>query len=555
MTSVAGVAALVVTGGALWACWHAVRRRSRPGAVSFAAFSLCLVALTGQLAVSEFTGRVSPLLINTLVLSTVLWTGFVFDYTGRGPAMTRRRLAGLTAFGVLVSVSQWVLLARLDAGSPYTTLVSLSNLGVIAFGAFGVFLVVRAGVTYDDLERDRALVLTGVGTALVTTWFVGTVFNEQLDLAVGRVLLLGQAGIVVGLSVLAQSRYDLLEASPSAGYLARDRVFDEMTEAVLVANDRGRLLDTNAAAERVFGLDADVTLGAPVADAVGRGLSSTDGTVVSLEARTGQREFRVRASPLGDADDSGAEGTVYLLRDVTDRRTREQQIQVLNRVLRHNLRNDLDSIRGLSEPIRDGNVTASEASDLGERIGTGARRVLSLGEKIARAEHLLDERADGRERVPVTTVVERAVTAVTERHPTADVECTLPEDDPGWTDGAVLRMVLRELLDNAVTHGDTARVTVTRRTGTLSIAVADDGPGIPEQERAALLDGEETQLRHGSGVGLWIVNWGVRELGGTVSLDERETDGSVVTVTLPVAAEAAPTDAGRDGHGSTRDDE
>ncbi len=541
MTSAVGVTALVVTGGALWACWHAASRRPRPGALSFALFSLTVALGTGQVAFSELVEQTQLLLVNTLVLSTALWTGFVFDYTGRGPAMTTRRLAGLVAAGVLVSVSQWVVIVQFDAGAPYTTFISLSNLAVISFGAFGVFLVVRAGVTYDDLQRERALVLTGIGTALINVWFVGTVFGEQLELGVARTLLLGLLGAVVGLSVLAQYRYDLLEAKPSAGYLARDRVFDEMTEAVVVTNARGQLLDTNRTAESLLGLDADTALGDPVAGVVGRPLSGANGTVVSLDTRTGQREFRVRASPVGDTGD--AAGTVYMLRDVTDRRTREQQIQVLNRVLRHNLRNDLDSVRAFAEPVRDGEVGPEDAAELGERVETSAQRVLSVGEKIARADHLLDQRAGSRQRTSVTTVVEQTLGAVSERHPSATVDCTLPEDhDPVWTDGPVLRVVLRELLDNAVTHGETARVSVTRGSGTLSVAVADDGPGIPERELAVLLDGEETQLRHGIGIGLWIVNWGVRELGGTVAFDGADTGGSVVTITLPASAGQDPPD-------------
>jgi hypothetical protein len=42
---------------------------------------------------------------------------------------------------------------------------------------------------------------------------------------------------------------------------------------------------------------------------------------------------------------------------------------------------------------------------------------------------------------------------------------------------------------------------------------------------------EETALEHGSGLGLWLVKWGVGALGGTVTFDT--TDGTTVTLALP----------------------
>jgi sensor histidine kinase regulating citrate/malate metabolism len=70
--------------------------------------------------------------------------------------------------------------------------------------------------------------------------------------------------------------------------------------------------------------------------------------------------------------------------------------------------------------------------------------------------------------------------------------------------------------------------------GWVEITVADDGPGIDPAEYDVLDRGTETPLRHGSGIGLWIVKWGVDHLGGRISFDERDPAGTLVTVAVPL---------------------
>jgi signal transduction histidine kinase len=69
------------------------------------------------------------------------------------------------------------------------------------------------------------------------------------------------------------------------------------------------------------------------------------------------------------------------------------------------------------------------------------------------------------------------------------------------------------------------------------LTVADDGPGIPDHEVTAVESGRETALEHGSGLGLWVVEWGAAALGAEVDYADREPRGTTVTVRIPVVAE------------------
>ncbi|MEF8851938.1 MAG: ATP-binding protein [Haloarculaceae archaeon] len=105
-----------------------------------------------------------------------------------------------------------------------------------------------------------------------------------------------------------------------------------------------------------------------------------------------------------------------------------------------------------------------------------------------------------------------------------------------------LELAVRELVENALEHTDSDVRVTAEATGDdyVEVRVADDGPGIARQERGVIEKGEETALEHGSGVGLWLVAWAVREYGGTVEFADRD-DGTTVVVRLH--GERTPPDA------------
>jgi len=70
------------------------------------------------------------------------------------------------------------------------------------------------------------------------------------------------------------------------------------------------------------------------------------------------------------------------------------------------------------------------------------------------------------------------------------------------------------------------------------IRVADDGPPIPETEIDVLQEDVETSSTfHGTGVGLWVMQWCVESLGGELAFEENAPRGNVVSISLPKAAE------------------
>jgi PAS domain S-box-containing protein len=262
-------------------------------------------------------------------------------------------------------------------------------------------------------------------------------------------------------------------------------------------------------------------------------------------------EFRVRR-PDGDVRWIAARGyTVELSAgerryvgvadDVTERRRREQRLEVFNRVLRHNLRNHLDVVRAHAEQL-----AADETGDArhAARILETAERLDSMGER-ARAVDRIVARAFDPEPIAVAGLVEDTLEELPIREGVT-VETAVP-DVSVVTDRDAFRAAVAAALDNAVEYADSrVRITAswvagaddTTRAGesgggrqAIRVTISDDGPGIPDAELATLRSGTETELRHGRGLGLWQLRWGVDELNGTLAFDT--DDGTTVEITVP----------------------
>jgi len=297
-------------------------------------------------------------------------------------------------------------------------------------------------------------------------------------------------------------------------------------------------------------------------DRIADGLEAcrVDGTPFDTEARIITAAGRTRWVQIeGEyVEDAAARKLRGVVRDITERKEREQRLMVLNRVLRHNLRNKLTVVTGYADHVESElerldvaeDVEPSRAKELLhsfpiENALTGLREIQAssddltdLSRKVRKFGETI-EMVDITNAVPVQPVVTRLEDEYAEEYPDAAIDF---EGVPVHVKGnrEFLRLVLGELVENAVQHNDATTPSVTLRVTAdsadrVTIRVADNGPGIPDIEREVLREGEEGSLLHGSGIGLWTIHWLVTRVGGTVSIADNDPTGTVVTVTVPRA--------------------
>jgi len=323
---------------------------------------------------------------------------------------------------------------------------------------------------------------------------------------------------------------NLLDLMPEVAREARQGIVREMRDGIVVIDEDDRIVDVNPAASETFGRHREDLLGASVETLLGADAEvPAAGESTLLTGPDGRRYYRVEASPLSGGD-GDLIGRTLVLREVTEQRRHVQQLKVLNRVLRHNLRNDLTVVKGVLNTVDTEQV--SDAATLA-MAREKAEELLATADTARRIREMLDEFE--METHDIATTFDRLHRRTRAEHPDATVRTDVPEPLSVRATG-VLSEALWELLENACEHAGpepTVNLSVERRGETAVITVRDDGPGLPDHERRVLEGGEETDLEHGSGLGLWVANWVVAASGGDLSIESG--DGTAIRATLPLA--------------------
>jgi len=549
-----------VVGGTAW------RNRDRPGAVPLTVFvvaaSSWAIVDALQIATADL-GRLRLLQQVAFTLSAVIpvaWLWTVLAFTGRRRFL-RGRAAGLVllepiAFVVLVWTSGTGATGIGIAGSALAAVdSSVAGVGTAAFGvAFWAhqvytYLLVTAGALVllsiilrtDGVYRNQGTALLGA-IAIPMIGHALYLFDVVTADPTGLGYVFG--GLVVAGAIL---RDDIFEFAPITRELGREEAISELEDGVFILDEDDRIVDANAAAEGLVERPAGDIVGEHLAGILPE-LAPAPGADLPDEVRL-EREgkhchYDVRVSSIGGYGAVG--GRLLSLRDVTERHHREERIDVLNRLLRHNLRNEMNVVRGnvslALEQVEDGAV-----ADRLDRVVETVDTVIDRSNKVGTLTRTMEGRPE--QPVDVARLVEEELAECRRAHPEADLAAALPERC--WVAaGPSLSVVWNELVTNAIEHNDgdpSVRVAVDEAEsddGTVVLNVVDDGPGMDEQEWRALAAGGETPLQHGSGFGLWMVNWILRTYGASFSFanDGIEGAGTGVTVTVALPRASPPGD-------------
>ncbi|SDM62731.1 PAS domain S-box-containing protein [Halogranum gelatinilyticum] len=327
-------------------------------------------------------------------------------------------------------------------------------------------------------------------------------------------------------------------------------IVEQASTIVALVDTDGSLQYATPSFERTLGYSPDALHGEPLFELVHPddreaareafdatdGGGSTDWADVRVEHVDGSwHVFEAKSERL--LDNPALDGVLWTAHDVTEHRQYEQRLQVLNRVLRHDVRNKMTAVQGFVSMAIDA-TDDDEVRGWLETAHRSGEKLLAASQKSRYVDAGLDREADLRPQ-RIADCVDAAVRTVTEERPDATVDLDVQDD--AWADATnLLEVAIEQLVTNAVEHNDADDPTVTVSVATVAddptdaveIRIVDNGPGIPDYDRHIFQRGGESQLEHANGLGLWLVHWIVSAADGELHIDENDPRGSVVTVRL-----------------------
>ena len=260
-------------------------------------------------------------------------------------------------------------------------------------------------------------------------------------------------------------------------------------------------------------------------------------STITNKRKTGER-YKVdqKIVPISNVDGEITH-FVCIEEDITDSQFVEEVLGVMNRVLRHNLRNSLTAIEGYAERLEREETDESHEAAL-QAIQDRASNLRQTSEK-AKDIRALFRRRRAEQTIEVAQVV-AFIDEVANDFPEASIEYAIETDDKQRIrNGSLLQVAIEEAIENAVVHNDQEQpvievlITDCPSTDEIKIQIEDNGPGISPSEWDVIFDGEETSLIHGSGIGVWLMYWTLTALGGTLELTNSGPNGSIITLSVP----------------------
>ena len=326
------------------------------------------------------------------------------------------------------------------------------------------------------------------------------------------------------------------------------QITGSMREGLILLDEHGSILSINAAAQTLFGADAQC---------VGRDFLTVERSheiSAAIQAAAGDGHSEVRAERAGRVyqfdisritSDGKLLGTVILAFDITEQEFAERNRREFTANVSHELKTPLQGIIGSAELIENGMVRPDDLPRFVGHIHAEAARLVTLIDDIIRLSQLDEGDAMPTEPVDLLAVSQEAAENLHDAAAARDVTVSVtgqPSVIPGVR--RLLYEVVYNLCDNAIKYnrdGGRVDITVAHDADGSSVTVADTGIGIAPEHQARVferfyrVDKSHSKASGGTGLGLSIVKHAMQLHHGRIELESTPGTGTTIRAIFPQA--------------------
>jgi len=482
-------------------------------------------------------------------LAAFAWFRFVSEYTGDSEWVPEWLwwVGGIESvlFAVVVVLNPGgLIISGVDVGQfgVVTAAVEAAGLGsviqlVIGGGLVAVSLVLlgRFFIQTQGIYRYQALIIFGIGAIVLVSATLFITDYRPHPLVDPTPILFNIQALGVGWALY---RYDFLRLAP----VIVTRFFREMSDPVLLLDGDRVVADYNAAAAELLG---EVRTQEPISEIDNEAFSDTleravtdpvTGVEYTAAADSGpERTYDIEVTQVADQFDI-TQGYVVVLRDITDRKQRERQLEEQNQrleefadVVSHDLRNPLSTAKGwlkvADDAIAGEDVAHDDAREGIDRVEESHERMDELIEVLltmARQGQTVDD--------PEPVTVESCATDAWAIAETGEMELRVDTDRTVEADPARLRQAFENLFRNANDHSNATTITVGDHAN--GFYVEDDGTGVDPEDREDLFEFGYTTDEAGTGIGLAVVKRIVEAHGWRIGVGESDDGGACFEISV-----------------------
>lgn len=377
--------------------------------------------------------------------------------------------------------------------------------------------------------------------------------NERIT---RRIIIIGLLLLIFGFAVLAlifarqnlnrlQKRYESIEDYSG-------KIVNNISDVLLVVDKSRIIKSTNSAVSSVLGINPGDITGKNIteifpADICGNIFDEVS-TINQFDCRIADKLKHLLISKSFFTDETGGENLILLIRDLTEQKMLESQIQMKEKLaamgelasgVAHEIRNPLNTIGTITQQLSkdfEPKENAEEFKSLSQLVYKEVKRINQTIEeflKFSRPGPLNPEEFSLVEFLHQIRIQYEAM--LQKNSISLKIECAYGESV--FWDKKQIQQVFMNLFENSIDAcppGGNISISVLRDHGFLSILFQDNGHGIRKEIMANIFNIYFTTKPKGTGMGLAIIQRIVFEHGGSISVESKENEGTTFIISLPI---------------------